>query len=351
MPDQLDTIYTATEQIKLVAGELWGELAEVTHALVESEAQRIAIGTAFEAYKLSHPDIEPEPEPRPNDWQGWPTGSKWLGASVDDVPGLSRYQAQEAQEQRWGRKNILPHYFLNGSQWSDQIEDDVAGGRHPIISIKFGAWADVSSGALDATVRQFAQNVKALAGWVFVTFHHEPTDDGTATAFVAMWRHCVDIFREEGVTNAKFLWTQIAYDLRETGPAWNFWPGDTYVDAVGADPYNWPPKPGANWLPFATIVQHSVKFARAKAKPLVIAETGTNEDPGGNANRKAYWFTEMLAYLKTADASGIVGVCYFDNIHVNTSTGIRNDWRTNSSAISSAAWKVLATDPIMSAGL
>lgn len=349
------SLETAIAEIQSVHASVVDGLIAANNQLVELQRQadlyRIALEAKtaeFDAHMQGHV-VAPPPSPRPRRTD---KARKWLGASVDDVPGLTRKQALAVQETRWGRKNILVHYFLTDNEWSDQIQADVNGGRMPILSVKFGTWSSVANGNMQAVVDQFWSRVKALNSPCFVTFHHEPTNDGgSGTDYIAMWKYCTARGRALNVQNAATLWTQIAYDLRVGGPAEAYYPGDDQVDYVGADPYNWPPKPGANWLPFSTIVQHAVKFARAKGKELIIAETGTNEDPGGNVNRKGVWFIEMLAYMRTPDAIDIAGLSYFDNIHTNSDTGITNDWRTNSSPTSSATWKIVANDPLFSLGL
>ena len=314
---------------------------------------RDAAKAELAAHMATHDPITPPPPPVSAKPVRTDRSKIWLGASVDQVGSQSRATSLAQQETRWGRKNILTHYYLSGSEWpAADIQADVDAGRIPILSVKFDAsWTKVAGGTLDPIIKQHAQRVKALGKPVMSCFHHEPTNDGgTGADFIAQWKHCVDVFRQESVTNAAFLWIQISYDLRVGGPADAYFPGASYVDFIGADPYNWPPKPGASWLPFSQIVQHAVKYARAKGIDLIIAETGTNEK-AGDAQGKATWFKDMLAYLKTSDADIIAGISYFDNIHTNTDSGITNDWRTNSSTAASAAWKILATDPKMSAGL
>ena len=102
--------------------------------------------------------------------------------------------------------------------------------------------------ALQNQIVGWAQRIKAWAIPIEFTFHHEPEvvgaiPFGTDADFIAAWRHVIDTFRAQGVTNARYLWimTDYGYDWpttdRRYAPKW--YPGDAWVDDMGIDAYNW----------------------------------------------------------------------------------------------------------------
>ena len=63
----------------------------------------------------------------------------------------------------------------------------------------------------------------------------------------------------------------MAFDFHG-GIAGSFWPGDRYVNWVGADGYNFPGKP---WHSFRDIFQGAYHFASVHGKRMIIAETAS----------------------------------------------------------------------------
>lgn len=72
---------------------------------------------------------------------------------------------------------------------------EAAAGRMAILSFKVPGndWAGAGRGVYDPQLRALASRLDAVDGPVFVTLHHEPTGDGTATDYAAMLRHALPI--------------------------------------------------------------------------------------------------------------------------------------------------------------
>jgi hypothetical protein len=66
-------------------------------------------------------------------------------------------------------------------------------GMYPVISFKAGSWAQVASGAKDATLRSLATRLAALPCDVFATLAHEPDGDGTPAQWSAMQARALPI--------------------------------------------------------------------------------------------------------------------------------------------------------------
>ena len=73
-------------------------------------------------------------------------------------------------------------------------------------------------------------------------------------------------------------------------PFMQYYPGDSWVDWVGLDGFNWGGSIG--WRPFSEIFGGSYEeLARRTSKPIVIAETGSGQTGGD----KAAWVTSALS--------------------------------------------------------
>jgi hypothetical protein len=109
--------------------------------------------------------------------------------------------------------------------------------------------ANVQPGsALYNDIVRWAQTIKARGGHIMVAYNHEPEAAaggyrGTASEFIAAWRKVVTIFRKQGASNVEWTWQMTAYAFRVSSGdaryAAKWYPGDAYVDNIGADAYNW----------------------------------------------------------------------------------------------------------------
>ncbi len=295
-----------------------------------------------------------------------------LGAYAKPRNGQSERQAVEALEAQIGRKLEVVRVF---ETWDEAFPDSYHtwlrdGGRSIILSVKpnrlNGAkvtWPSIATAApgsqVDREIRSWAQRVKGYGVPLYVTLNHEPeragsTSSGTNADFIAAWRHWVDVFRQEGVTNAKFMWimTDYAFELptsdRRNAPKW--YPGDAWVDAIASDPYNWHTcRPGINnaWRSLQRIVEPFRAFgALHPDKPLWLAEWASTEDaavPG----RKAAWIDEARALFKQPGWEQFDGIVYFNAAHIQSGVTVCQ-WYTDTSAGSLSSFRAMALDPFYS---
>lgn len=101
----------------------------------------------------------------------------------------------------------------------------------------------IAAGRQDAYIRWFARKVAAHKGTVMIRYAHEFNGPWypwyhNPKAFKAAWRHVVGVFRAEGATNARFVWSYNANLYMPTAKFWSetraYYPGDAYVDYVGS---------------------------------------------------------------------------------------------------------------------
>ena len=256
--------------------------------------------------------------------------------------------------------------------WSDVFPDSFhnflkAGDRTIILSVRptrsngtrvlWSAIANAAPGSqVDTEVRTWARRIRDFDAPIYITLHHEPetvanSAFGTPTEFISAWRHWVDVFRQEGASNAKFMWIMTDYSYhvptsdRRSAPTW--YPGDDWVDAMAIDAYNWHtcrPNEDNPWKTLATIIEPFRQFgALHPTKDLWLTEWASWEDPAVT-NRKAGWIDEARALFKGPAYSQFAGVLYFHSNAINASF-VDCRWRADTSASSLASFRAMAQDP------
>ena len=250
-----------------------------------------------------------------------PTSGTLFGAfvQVNARTGPDRRSALESFENLVGRKVAIERvYYLWDRAWP--TADDAwtrDAGRIPYISWNTrrtdgttASWADIASGVYDTTILSRAADLITFGSPVIFSFHHEPEGEGSASDFIAAYRHVRDVFQTAGVTNVTYAWTMSASSFKSTTAA-NFYPGDDVVDVVASDGYNWYACPGKSdpWRSFTDVFAAFHAFGQQHRKPMIIAEWGGHEDPA-TPGRKATWIDETSTQLK--QWPDIAAVLYFD---------------------------------------
>jgi endoglucanase len=211
----------------------------------------------------------------------------------------------------------VEHFFL---QWDftataldEQIDLALLAGRQPLVSIEPRAWPEeglstdhlldeIAVGRYDSIIQQEARVVRAKSPNVIVLrFAQEmeldgvhPWSLGDAPAYIAAYRHYVDVFASESVTNAKFVWSPAGN--RNAGL---YYPGSDYVDFVGitilgsADwDRDWGFSPQRS---FRVLLDEKYYWGEAYGKPLVVAEAGiAMDDPAGSSA----WLRDAMSAIR-----------------------------------------------------
>ncbi len=219
----------------------------------------------------------------------------------------------------------------------------------------------IAHGDHDAYVRQWAKDAADYGKPVYLRFDHEMNVDSfpwgvgangnTAAEYVDTWRHVHGIFRQEGATNVRWVWSPnvVANGSRTLSAAWSpnvangssppfyqIYPGDEYVDWVGLDGYNWGTSQSwSRWQRFTEVFEASYdELAALTDKPMMIGEMASTEAGGNIVNGgKPNWIRR--AYLNEIPSSKferIEAVMWF---HQNKET----NWRVDSSAAALEAYK------------
>jgi Glycosyl hydrolase family 26 len=240
-------------------------------------------------------------------------------------------------------------------------------GRTPLISLRakrvngtLVSWQSIADAApgspLYTQVATWADKIKAYGVPVRFTFNHEPeaadsNGNGTQAAYIAAWRKVITIFRDRGVTNAKYLWIMTANAFRvgsgDRRFAIKWYPGDAYLDELGTDIYNdytCRSDSDSPWFPLTTEIEKFRQFGAARpTKPMWLAEWASTEDPQ-NAGRKGQWITEVRESLKAPAYDQIIGVLYFHKFRPGTPC----TWYVDSTPASLSAFSAMGADPVYS---
>lgn len=186
----------------------------------------------------------------------------------------------------------------------------------------------VASGADDAQLRQLAQ---IAAGnkpqTIMVRWGHEmelsnlyPWSAQDPTLYKQAFRHVVEIFREEGASNVRFVWSPAG-----NANALDYYPGSDVVDYVGMTVLgdaDWDAGLGLTPQSFDDIVGPRYALLAPLGKPMIISELGVS----GGTDRQVAWLNAAAQSL--AHYPQLRAVVYFDAVNppVNRSS-TQPDWR------------------------
>ena len=160
--------------------------------------------------------------------------------------------------------------------------------------------------------------------WYEWSEHHAPRSE--PDAYILAWRQIVTTMRSVPGQHFKFLWTVYPTNTSVA----DCWPGNTYVDYIGTDIFDW--YGGANdtyphtasgaldhagkWQQILTAepggLNWMAAFSQATGKPIIIPEWGLDFHSFGGQDDPLF-ITNMMAWMKAHDAIGL----YWEQKHVS----------------------------------
>lgn len=207
--------------------------------------------------------------------------------------------------------------------------------------------ADIAKGSYDNYINAEAKVAKSYNGEVLIRFAHEMNgswydwgagNGSTAQDYVNAWRHYVSVFRQDGAANVKFVWAPNVNG--GSYPFTSYFPGDSWVDYVALDGYNWGHSGSNSWQSFAQAFGSSYEaITQLSSKPVMITETGSSEIGGD----KAAWIHEAFLHEIPKQFPRIVAVTWFDR---DFSAAGEQDWRLSSSSASLAAYRQVVSNSL-----
>ncbi len=192
----------------------------------------------------------------------------------------------------------------------------------------------VASGADDAQLRQLADIAAGNKPQVIlVRWGHEmelanlyPWSAQDPTPYKHAFRHVVEIFRQEGASNVRFVWSPAG-----NANALDYYPGSDLVDYVGMTVLGdagWDAGLGLTPQTFDDIVGPRYALLAPLGKPLIVSELGVS----GGTDRQVAWLKAAAQSL--ARYPLLRAVIYFDAVNppVNRSS-TQPDWRLSPSPL------------------
>ncbi len=262
-----------------------------------------------------------------------PSLSRPAGTSAPIAFGLTTGLAQDrltrvgqVEAETGGRVSLVNWFqWFGSSLLTKRAVTILASGRTPILSWQpvepgSGASSELSrivAGDDDAYLTKFASAVKALPGVLWIRFAPEMngawepwgagTNGNTPAAVVAAWSHVHQVFADSGVTNVKWFWCP---NVPTAGQAslGDLYPGDSLVDIVGVDGYNFgSARTGSKWRSAGEIFDRGIAQLRAlSSRPIVLGEVATVAQKG----REGAWIRDFFAGLDRS--STVRGFIWFD---------------------------------------
>jgi hypothetical protein len=242
--------------------------------------------------------------------------------------------------------------------WMSMPSDGTSAASYSMTRILAGDWDDY--------LYRFAGDIVRTNLPVVIRFDHEMNgnwfpwsaghDDwnNSPAKYVAVWRHVWSIFQQVGA-NADVIWlysparVDNIKGLSHTSAIADDYPGDDYVDWVGATVY-W--RKSSQPTDYESNFGATVGQLRAvTAKPLFFAEVGARQTQDGAdlSGAKQQWITNTLnGFL--ADPS-VVGFDWFNNVATTPDDTESHDWRFNATPSTLATFKRLITDARFSGGV
>ncbi len=223
-------------------------------------------------------------------------------------------------------------------------------------------WREIADAPTGSTIHgqmvDLAESAKRIDGDVWVVFSHEPEAAfnqglGTDDDFIDAWRRLHGVFADEGA-NVKWIWTMTSWSFevaridpndRRRADLW--YPGDAYVDFLGADPYNWNEcrgNPNEQWESLEDTITPFLEWSRQHPdKLLVLPEFGSAE---GGPGEKAQWLRDVRSLMKQGEfRDRFAAILYFHDNHEDTVQGTECEWWLDTSSTALQAARELAQDP------
>ena len=199
----------------------------------------------------------------------------------------------------------------------------------------------IANGVSDSYLHTWAQAAAAWGKPFYLRLAWEMTTLNpayTPASYVAMWQHVHAIFVSEGATNVRWYWCPNGIGNPTDYTYAQMYPGDSYVDAVGFDAYNWgTTQSWSAWGDLYSIWQPAyAALVGLTNKPIIIGEVGSVEQGGS----KAQWITQGFLTSIPTSFPKIASVVWFDE---NQSP---ENWRIDSSSSSLAAYQQVVASPL-----
>ena len=295
-----------------------------------------------------------------------------LGATPEAINGFRQDGVAEIESQIGRQLDLVRVFETWDSTFPSAFHDEmIAGDRLMVVSVRprraggsIVLWSDIVDAAPGSQIHNemvaWAQALRDTGVPVWFALHHEPEAAGSSgygdsADFIAAWRALVDVFRAQGADNVDFAWIMTSWsfevDQSDDRHAAKWYPGDSYVDLIGSDAYNWGQcrqSPTDYWRSLEDTIEPQRQFGLDHPdKDLLLAEVASTERPSDWGDAKAEWIDDARELFKKPGWEQFVAISFFDVID---DTYPYCHWPVDSSPEALAALVDLAADPFYGGG-
>jgi glycosyl hydrolase family 26 len=270
----------------------------------------------------------------------------WVNPPLDAHDQRGRVDAVATFERGLGRTMDIVHTYRTWRQPFPREADAtvLSSNRQLLLSWNGTDTKVIASGSNDPLIRRRAQAIKATGKPIFLRWQWEMDRPNIRTkihspaAFIAAWKHIRDVFRQEGVNNAAWVWCPTAKGFTGEGrnQAALYYPGDDQVDWICADAY-----PGIEYeyRDLSEAMQAFMDWAKAHPKPIMIGEFGV---PRSYGPRRAEWLRKAAETLQNPQIKAVV---YFDSDMADRGADARQQYSLEGDQAAMSALREFATTP------
>src|SRR5262245_21591010 len=264
--------------------------------------------------------------------------SSWLGSGVTIA---SFFHGRNTWTEIEGQASQL-------SAWSQWVR--AQNGRNVVIAVPMfppgGSLASCAAGSYDANFRRLADNLAFYGlhwaylrlGWQMEIAGYDwaaPSGSGREASYAGCFRRIVQAMRAEQPANQwKFVFNVTDTTWPDTAYLQSVWPGDAYVDVVGANSYDlsWIP----NGYPYPSVCDANCRltrqqtawdhryrslvdlrnFAAARGKPLAFPEWGMLVRQDGRGGGDNTFFVQKMHDFFMDPANNVVFHAYTNTSRV-----------------------------------
>jgi hypothetical protein len=297
------------------------------------------------------PEPTPTPTPEPTPTPTPAAGSVLLGATIggsvygEENPPWNMQPWTTFESHVAHKVAILQVHQEWGNVSPSVLEKIRAKGAVPMLITEYSNLGAVSNGSQDSKIKAMSAALQSYGGPVMLRWDWEMNGDwyawggaSKAKEWVAAYRHLHDTLT---ASNVSWIWNpNIYYPNVAPGPGvpvdpTPWWPGENYVDWMGADGYSF------NGESFTTVFDSTYKLFQKLApnKPIILPEWASSNHDGQKAG-----FIKEAFELTPKRYPAIKAMVYY-----NDTLGGSMDWPLEYLPAAESAYRAGDANPYFSA--
>lgn len=215
----------------------------------------------------------------------------------------------------------------------------------PRIDGRDASTVEIARGDHDGAIRGLARAVAEEDGRVLLRPMHEMNGnwygwaqgdhpENTDASFQAAWHRIRDSMREAGARRVEYVWAANHASVGAGATLAGTYPGDSYVDVVGIDGFNWlPEEPRSFDVLFGPALS---ALAASTGRPIILTEIACAENRRDGRVKPA-WIHDALRTIARRRYERVLGFAWFHED--KRERGDMRRWRIDSSTQSLDAFR------------